>query len=190
MQTEEDSKDEWAGAYIYDDTDVIVLHRFFEKHADKIGKELLSISKPSIDGDSTGVAGKRAWDGLCTLLVDLGAPIEVPRLSTQDSEHHQEYCDLMFRYADKPTTKVKELFTSIRRPGVGHQFWDRQEVLTNLPGFAGFVCFEARQTRRGDNRHGTFDASHLPSKYPSLWVCFLLKNHRHWRPRRMRLDLT
>lgn len=116
MQTEEDNKDEWAGAYIYDDTDVIVLHRFFEKHADKIGKELLSISKPSIDGDSTGVAGKRAWDGLCTLLVDLGAPIEVPRLSTQDSEHHREYCDLMFRYADKPTTKVKELFTVIRRP--------------------------------------------------------------------------
>ncbi len=144
MQTEEDSKDEWAGAYIYDDTDVIVLHRFFEKHADKIGKELLSISKPSIDGDSTGVAGKRAWDGLCTLLVDLGAPIEVPRLSTQDSEHHQEYCDLMFRYADKPTTKVKELFTAVRRPGVSRQFWDRQEILTNLPGFAGFVCFEAR----------------------------------------------
>ncbi|KAK0461601.1 uncharacterized protein EV420DRAFT_1526161 [Desarmillaria tabescens] len=117
IPTEQDDKDEWAGAYIYDDTDVIVLHRFFEKHADKIGKELLSISKPSIDGDSTGVAGKRAWDGLCTLLVDLGSPIEVPRLSTQDSDHHREYCELMTRYADKPTTKVRELFTAIRRPG-------------------------------------------------------------------------
>ncbi|KAK0207040.1 hypothetical protein DFS33DRAFT_1318594 [Desarmillaria ectypa] len=117
LQTDQDDKDEWAGAYIYDDTDVIVLHRFFEKHADKIGKELLSISKPSIDGDSTGVAGKRAWDGLCTLLVDLGSPIEVPRLSTQDSDHHREYCDLMFRYADRPTTKVRELFTAVRRSG-------------------------------------------------------------------------
>ena len=29
----------------YDDTDTIVLHRFFERHADKIGKELLSSSK-------------------------------------------------------------------------------------------------------------------------------------------------
>jgi len=55
-----------------DTTDAVVLHRFFHKHADKIGKELLSFSKPSSEGDSTNVAGKQVWDELCALLVDLG----------------------------------------------------------------------------------------------------------------------
>ena len=75
---DDDDKDEWLGGTASDDTDGIVLHRFFDKHTDKIGKELLSTSKPVVEGDTSGVTvtGKRTCDNLCTLLVDLGAPLE------------------------------------------------------------------------------------------------------------------
>ncbi len=78
-QTPNDDKtDQWTGT-ISDPTDIIVLHRFFHKHADKIGKELLSLSqtvnrwrKPQL------LPVNVAWDGLCALLVDLGPPLEAP----------------------------------------------------------------------------------------------------------------
>ncbi|KAF8811488.1 Rho GTPase activation protein, partial [Phlegmacium glaucopus] len=40
--TNDDSNDHWLGI-TSDDTNAVVLHRFFHKHADKIGKELLSL---------------------------------------------------------------------------------------------------------------------------------------------------
>ena len=109
--TNEDNNDHWLGI-TSDDTDAIVLHRFFHKHADKIGKELLSLSKPPLEGDLTNVpvSGKRAWDGLCTLLVDLGSPMEVPRLSNLKSDEHREYSELMARQANRDTTSVERLF--------------------------------------------------------------------------------
>jgi hypothetical protein len=87
-----------------------VLHRFFHKHADKIGKELLSLSKPPLEGDPASVTGKRAWDGLCALLVDLGSPMEVPRSSNLTSDEHQEYSELMTRQANRDTASVEKLF--------------------------------------------------------------------------------
>ncbi|KAF5369620.1 hypothetical protein D9757_010458 [Collybiopsis confluens] len=104
----EDDEEEWLGT-ASDDTDIIVLHRFFEKHADKIGKELLSISKPSGEGDNSAINGKRAWDGLCTLLVDLGPPLDVPKASHADRKDHRNYKDLMSRYADKSTDSVQDI---------------------------------------------------------------------------------
>ncbi|KAF9067659.1 hypothetical protein BDP27DRAFT_1225535 [Rhodocollybia butyracea] len=104
----EDDEEEWLGT-ASDDTDIIVLHRFFDKHADKIGKELLSISKPAGDGDSSAINGKRAWDGLCTLLVDLGPPMEVARASVLDRKDHREYKELMARFADKATDSVQDI---------------------------------------------------------------------------------
>ena len=56
----DEETDEWIGT-ITDDTDIIVLYRYFHKHADKIGKELLSLSKPS-EMDPTAMSGKLAWD--------------------------------------------------------------------------------------------------------------------------------
>ncbi|KAJ4479043.1 hypothetical protein J3R30DRAFT_2708420 [Lentinula aciculospora] len=111
----EDDDEEWLGT-ASDDTDIIVLHRFFDKHADKIGKELLSISKPSIDGDSSALNGKRAWDGLCTLLVDLGPPIDVPKASVLDSKDHREYKELMSRYADKVSDSIQEVYCETVAP--------------------------------------------------------------------------
>lgn len=100
---------EWKGI-TYDDTDTIVLHRFFSKHADKVGKELLSFMKPSAEGDASTINGKRAWDALCSALVDLGQPIEVPRLSAMSSLEHREYLDLVARYDRADVTAVRDIF--------------------------------------------------------------------------------
>ncbi|KAF9266130.1 hypothetical protein L218DRAFT_1016740 [Marasmius fiardii PR-910] len=105
----EADEDEWLGMTT-DDTDIIVLHRFFDKHADKIGKELLSISKPSLEGDNSAANGKNAWDNLCTLLVDLGPPLEVPKMSALSSNEHPDYLNLMDRYANKNTSSVQDVF--------------------------------------------------------------------------------
>lgn len=111
----EDENDQWLGT-TSDDTDLIVLHRFFDKHADKIGKELLSLSKPSTEGDASAISGKRAWDGLCALLVDLGSPMEVPRLSPTTCKDHADYLDLMERYARRDTDQVQPIFMETNTP--------------------------------------------------------------------------
>lgn len=117
----EDDDEEWLGT-ASDDTDIIVLHRFFDKHADKIGKELLSISKPSSDSDNSALNGKRAWDSLCTLLVDLGPPIDVPKASVLDRKDHREYKELMSRYADRTTDSVQEVYCETVPPSVS-RYW-------------------------------------------------------------------
>ncbi|KAF8076811.1 hypothetical protein FPV67DRAFT_1605221 [Lyophyllum atratum] len=111
----QEENDQWVGT-TSDDTDIIVLHRFFDKHADKIGKELLSLSKPSTEGDSTAVSGKRAWDGLCALLVDLGPPLEIPRPSTLPHHMHPDYIDLMTRYAGRNISQVEDIFLETNVP--------------------------------------------------------------------------
>ncbi|KAF7329572.1 Ras-GAP domain-containing protein [Mycena kentingensis (nom. inval.)] len=105
---EDEDADEWLGT-TSDDTDIIVLHRFFHKHADKIGKELLSISKPT-ESDPTAMSGKHAWDELCGLLVELGTPLDIPKLSSASSDQHRDYIDLMARHAHRSTDSVKDIF--------------------------------------------------------------------------------
>ncbi|KAF9480190.1 hypothetical protein BDN70DRAFT_931958 [Pholiota conissans] len=112
IPSEEEKNDQWTGT-ISDPTDVIVLHRFFHKHADKIGKELLSLSRPSVDGESSAVAGKRAWDGLCALLVDLGPPLEAPKFSLTSSGQNREYLEFMERHANRDTTSMARLFLEV-----------------------------------------------------------------------------
>lgn len=105
----DETNDNWLGT-TSDDTDVVVLHRYFHKHADKIGKELLSLSKPSTNGENPAIHGKRAWDGLCALLVDLGPPMDVPRLAIADSTQHREYLELMSKMENRDTSPIEELF--------------------------------------------------------------------------------
>jgi hypothetical protein len=107
--TVDEINDQWTGT-ISDPTDVIVLHRFFHKHADKIGKELLSLTRTSVEGETSAVIGKRAWDGLCALLVDLGPPMDAPRLSAVSSKEHREYLDFMARHNKRDTSSVEHLF--------------------------------------------------------------------------------
>lgn len=113
---EDEDDDEWLGT-TSDDTDIIVLHRFFDKHADKIGKELLSISKPS-ETDSSAITGKRAWDNLCTLLVDLGPALEIPKLSSMSTSDHPGYLQVMSHFLNRSTDSVAEIFIEADVPPV------------------------------------------------------------------------
>ncbi|KAJ7265356.1 hypothetical protein B0H12DRAFT_1201035 [Mycena haematopus] len=112
--TSEEESDEWLGT-TSDDTDIIVLHRYFHKHADKIGKELLSLSKPS-DGDPSVVSGKHAWDELCGMLVELGTPLDIPKLSPASSHEHRDYLELMGRHQHRSTESVKNIFLETDTP--------------------------------------------------------------------------
>lgn len=146
LHDEEKDSHEWKGV-TYDDTDTIVLHRFFSKHADKVGKELLSIMKPSAEGDSSAINGKRAWDALCSALVDLGQPIEVPRLSAMSSLEHREYLDLMARYDRADLAAVRDIFLEA---GAGKVFSFLVALSVPLPQFilqdepARFVFFVSK----------------------------------------------
>ena len=108
----EEDPTEWQGG-TFDETDAIVLHRFFEKHADKVGKELLSLSKTTKEGEAAVVGGKKAWDTLCAALVEMGQPVEVPLLSTFHSSSPGSYRDFMLRNAECNTEPVAQLFIEI-----------------------------------------------------------------------------
>jgi hypothetical protein len=99
-----------------------VLHRFFDRHLDKVGKELLSLSQPSGGSDSSAVNGRRAWDSLCGALVDLGQPMEVPQPSSIFSDYHEEYQGLMKRYAHYDTSSVESLFVDVDPVGLFYFF--------------------------------------------------------------------
>ena len=115
--TPEEDGDQWVGN-ASDETHVIVLHRFFVKHADKIGRELLSLSKPSQDGVVAAASGKQAWDELCALLVDLKSPLEAPSPSTLASDLHEGYRQLMARYSRRDTQSVQDIFVEAGVPPV------------------------------------------------------------------------
>ncbi|KAF7293793.1 Ras-GAP domain-containing protein [Mycena chlorophos] len=110
----DEETDEWLGTTT-DDTDIIVLHRYFHKHEDKIGKELLSLSKPS-ELDPSAMSGKHAWDELCGLLVELGTPLDIPKLSSAPAGEHRDYVDLMARYAHRSTEAVRGIFVETDSP--------------------------------------------------------------------------
>ena len=111
--------EEWIG-HPYDDTDSIVLHRFFDKHADKVGKELLSLSRPS-EADTSAVNGKQAWDNLCAALVDLDTSIPPPQPSGLGSSSHPGYLEFMETHADVDTSSVAHLFVDSTPPDVGSE---------------------------------------------------------------------
>ena len=104
----DEDEDEWLGTTA-DETDTIVLHRFFDKHMDRIGKELLKYYRPATD-TSPAVSGKSAWAALCALLVDMGDPFGIPELSSLTRSEHKEYMELMSRYSHRNTDPVKDIF--------------------------------------------------------------------------------
>ena len=107
-----DDPDEWQCGE-FDETNAIVLHRFFEKHADKVGKELLSLSKSSKEGEAAVIGGKKAWDTLCAALVEMGQPLDVPRLTPETSASYDLYREFMARHADRSTDAVSSMFTEV-----------------------------------------------------------------------------
>ncbi|KAG0709913.1 hypothetical protein DFH29DRAFT_1012634 [Suillus ampliporus] len=108
---------EWLGTTA-DDTDTIVLHRFLDKHADKIGKELLSYAKLNACGEeeASTANAKRAWDHLCNLLVELQEVPEAPRFSQLPRSEHREFIDLMNRCAHRSIESVQDIFVAADVP--------------------------------------------------------------------------
>lgn len=106
----------------FDDTDTIILHRFFDKHADKIGKELLSASKPSgrpsVESEQGGINGKSSWQAICAAIVENTTPLVGPVPSTLSSLEHPEYSELISRYSHRDTAVVADLFVEAMVPKV------------------------------------------------------------------------
>ncbi|KAI1796034.1 hypothetical protein LXA43DRAFT_649826 [Ganoderma leucocontextum] len=180
----EEEVDEWLERS-YDDTDTIVLHRFFERHADKIGKELLSSSKVlaekmTPEAEAAAANGKRAWDALCAALVELGQPLESPKLSTLTSREHRDYLDLMSRCDRRDTTAIQELFVE----GITPQDSDAVFVLSvskidvevldlELLLYYIFKCVTSA-TNEGRNFDIIFDCTGFNSisQVPAQWLKF------------------
>ncbi|KAG8749958.1 Ras GTPase activating protein ira2, partial [Ceratobasidium sp. 428] len=111
---EEEVVEEWLGT-TYDEVDQTVLHRYFSDHVDKIGKDLLTTGKPNSHVNDT-VAGKRQWDQLVNVLVELGQPVEVPILSRSTAEDHSLFKTFMRSQAHRtPDVSIREMF--IEAPG-------------------------------------------------------------------------
>lgn len=107
----EDGHEEWLDTP-FDETDAIVLHRFFDKHADKVGKELLSTSTAD-DAPEEGpdtAPGKRLWSSLCSSLIDGNQSAMIPQKSDMSSDQHDEYRGLMSRFHHRDVSSVQHLF--------------------------------------------------------------------------------
>jgi hypothetical protein len=63
--------------------------------------------------------GKDAWGTLCTALVDIGEPLEIPQLSQLPSSEHEGYIDLMTRYVHRNSDPIREIFVETSMPQVG-----------------------------------------------------------------------
>ncbi|CAE6422943.1 unnamed protein product [Rhizoctonia solani] len=112
---EEEEVEEWLGT-TYDEVDQMVLHRYFSDHVDKIGKDLLVASRPGTSQANDTVAGKRQWDKLVNVLVELGQPVEVPMLSRSTAEDHLTYKPFMRSQSHRnPDASIREMF--IQAPG-------------------------------------------------------------------------
>jgi hypothetical protein len=113
----EDVEEEWLGTS-FDESDVLVLHRFFDSHIDKIGKEILSVDKAQ-DVNGTASAGATLWNDLCEALVELTQPGDVPKAPTVASNEHEPYLDLMERFANRSLEPVRDVFVEVPTEIVG-----------------------------------------------------------------------
>ncbi|KAG9015978.1 Ras GTPase activating protein ira2 [Tulasnella sp. 427] len=102
---------EWLGM-AYDETDHMILHRFFRSNADKVGKELLSYPTypPSRESEQTAANGKQTWDVLCATLVEIGEPLEIPKPIPLNAAQHGRFRDFMQRNGQRNMDGVKEIF--------------------------------------------------------------------------------
>ncbi|KAF7975643.1 hypothetical protein HWV62_9093 [Athelia sp. TMB] len=107
----DESTDEWLGTTA-DETDAIVLHRFFHKHGDKIGKELLSRGNAINAADSAPDA-KLTWVKLCEARVGMGSPERVPEYSFLRRDQHPGYISLMERYMHRNSDSMRDIFVEM-----------------------------------------------------------------------------
>ncbi|KAG8870177.1 Ras GTPase activating protein ira2 [Serendipita sp. 405] len=108
---DQEEPEEWHGTS-YDEADSIVLHRFFHRSADKVGKELLSFTRLSTD-DGGNQTGKQTWDNLCSTLVEMGQPITIPPPSKELASNHSFYQEFMRNNEHRPVEPVRDLFITL-----------------------------------------------------------------------------
>lgn len=133
----EEEPDEWLGG-TFDESDAIVLHRFFEKHADKVGKELLSSSKPSKEGEAAAIGGKRAWDSLCASLVEMGLAAGIPQPSSLAATDFDDFLEFMARNTDRNMESVRDLFREVTTSEVNRPRILNGHSIYHLIGHIGF----------------------------------------------------
>lgn len=112
----DEGTDEWLGTTA-DETDAIVLHRFFHKHGEKIGKELLSRGNAVNSVDSAPDA-KGTWFKLCEARVGMGSPEKVPEYSNLRCDEHPGYIGLMESYMHRNVESMREIFVEMELPEV------------------------------------------------------------------------
>ncbi|KIO22012.1 hypothetical protein M407DRAFT_28426 [Tulasnella calospora MUT 4182] len=108
---------EWLGM-AYDETDHMILHRFFRTNADKVGKELLSYPNhpSSRESEQASASGKQTWDVLCATLVEIGEPLEIPRPTPLNATQHMRFRDFIQRNGQRNMDGVKDIFLSPAGP--------------------------------------------------------------------------
>ncbi|KAG8981934.1 Ras GTPase activating protein ira2 [Tulasnella sp. 425] len=108
---------EWLGM-AYDETDHMILHRFFRTNADKVGKELLSYPghPSSREAEPASASGKQTWDVLCATLVEIGEPLEIPRPTPLGAAQHMRFRDFIQRNGQRNMDGVKDIFLSPAGP--------------------------------------------------------------------------
>lgn len=104
----------------YDETDHMLLHRFFRVNADKVGKELLSYpSVPASRESEQAIAGgKQTWDVLCATLVEIGDPLEIPKPPMIASAAHVRFQEFLQKNAHRNMDSVKDVFLAPVGPQV------------------------------------------------------------------------
>ncbi len=110
----------------YDETDHMLLHRYFRVNADKVGKELLSYPgvPNSQDPESSMVGGKQTWDVLCATLVEIGEPLEIPRPTMVPAVQHPRFQDFLQRNGHRNLDSVREIFLSPAGLQVCRLLWE------------------------------------------------------------------
>lgn len=136
----DEATDEWLGTTA-DETDAIVLHRFFNKHGEKIGKELLSRGNAVNSVDSAPDA-KGTWFKLCEARVGMGSPEKVPEYSTSHRDEHLGYIGLMESYMHRNLESMQDIFVAMELPEVRQYFFcsDYDVQLSNRSLFP-YSCF-------------------------------------------------
>ncbi|KZV82855.1 hypothetical protein EXIGLDRAFT_778147 [Exidia glandulosa HHB12029] len=96
----------------YDESDGIMLHRFLHMHSDKVSRELMALPAFSpLDEDKA--RRTIAWDAVSALLLEIGIPMEIPRLMPQSQREHNAYREFMQRNTNRNVDSVKDIFVKI-----------------------------------------------------------------------------
>lgn len=115
---QDEEREEWLETQ-YDDTDTILLQRYFMDHVDKIGKELLS--NPTLPDESaldSEATSKSSWQAICSAIYESNVHTEIPMATDGTTEDHMPYKELIARFAMRDVSSVQHIFVETHVPKV------------------------------------------------------------------------